>query len=665
MTDSPKAVFLSYASQDAEAAQLICDALRTAGIEVWFDLSELRGGDAWDQKIRKQIHDCSLFVPIISANTASRHEGYFRLEWDLADQRTHMIARDRAFIVPVCVDTTPEKGTDVPETFLRVQWTRLPAGETPTAFCQRMEALLAGPETRSAAPVGSEPLMSAVRRPRFDLWLAAGAVGLVLVGAIVWQPWRLMTPKPAAVAGPSNVGEGAPSAVPEKSIAVLPFVDMSEKKDQEYFADGMAEEIIDLLAHVPELRVIARTSSFQFKGKNEDLRTIGARLGAAFVVEGSIRRVGSRMRVTAQLIDTRDGTHRWSGTYDRDVIDVLKVQGEIAAGLVRELQVEVMPTMDYRTLGTLKNGAVYDAYLRGQHGLNRFDQQGFEEAVADFRGALEVDPSFAPAADGLSLALANLADWGFVPSAGWESARGSASAALRINANSALAHTILASVYAFYDWDWQQSRREFGTAIALMPSSSTVLVRAARQRLAVGDTNEALRYVEMARAGDPLDPTVHLVRCWTYMRLGRLDEAERAARRILEISPSFVSGHYWVGIVLLMEGKPAEALAEIQKEGSLAGGQSQGLALAYFTLHRTKEADAALERVKVEADYGAYQVAQAYAYRGENDRAFDWLGKAYDQKDAFLWIIKADPLIRNLGGDPRYKAFLRKMNLSE
>jgi len=136
------AVFLSYASQDAEAAQKICEALRAAGIEVWFDQSELRGGDVWDQKIRRQIHDCALFVPIISANTASRQEGYFRLEWDLADQRTHMIARDRAFIVPVCLDATPGAGTDVPESFHRVQWTRLPAGETPPAFAERVRRLL-------------------------------------------------------------------------------------------------------------------------------------------------------------------------------------------------------------------------------------------------------------------------------------------------------------------------------------------------------------------------------------------------------------------------------------------------------------------------------------------------------------------------------------------
>ena len=150
MPEQGTAVFLSYASQDAAAARRICDELQAAGIEVWFDQSELRGGDAWDQKIRRQIRDCALFIPVISSNTAQRPEGYFRLEWDQADQRTHMIARDRAFILPVCTDTTPDSGTDMPDSFLRVQWTRLPAGETPPAFVERVVRLLAAKSDASA-----------------------------------------------------------------------------------------------------------------------------------------------------------------------------------------------------------------------------------------------------------------------------------------------------------------------------------------------------------------------------------------------------------------------------------------------------------------------------------------------------------------------------------
>ena len=161
MTEPSHPVFLSYASQDAEAAQKICEALRAAGIEVFFDQSELRGGDAWDQKIRREIHDCALFIPVISANTTSRHEGYFRLEWDLADQRTHMLARNRAFVVPVCLDATPDAGADVPESFQRVQWTRLPAGETPSEFVRRIGQLLSG-EVSSSPTVARGPAAAAL-----------------------------------------------------------------------------------------------------------------------------------------------------------------------------------------------------------------------------------------------------------------------------------------------------------------------------------------------------------------------------------------------------------------------------------------------------------------------------------------------------------------------
>src|SRR5277367_52163 len=253
MTEPNRAVFLSYASQDAEAARRICDALRAGGIEVWFDQSELRGGDAWDHKIRKQIRDCALFIPITSANTASRREGYFRLEWDLAEHRAQMIARNMPFILPVCIDGTAETSEDLPESFLRVQWTRLPGGETSAPFCQRVTALLAGTEKPIPAPVGGKPL-SAATQPRFGRWLGVAAVGVLVIGAIAWQSWRLLTPNPTSVPVSLTPPASTAGPVPAKSIAVLPFVDMSEKHDQEYFSDGLAEELIDLLSKIPELR---------------------------------------------------------------------------------------------------------------------------------------------------------------------------------------------------------------------------------------------------------------------------------------------------------------------------------------------------------------------------------------------------------------------------
>jgi len=218
VSEHSRAVFLSYASQDAEAARRICEALRGAGIEVWFDQSELRGGDVWDQKIRQQIRDCALFVPIISKNTASRGEGYFRLEWGLADQRSHMMARNRTFIVPVCVDTTPDAGADVPESFLRVQWTRLPGGTTPPASVEWIATLLGAAVVKVQAPaertmrVSIGPPSQVAPASRRTRLIGAGLLVAVLTAALVaWQPWRMFTGTPTARA-PAQAGTATSGA---------------------------------------------------------------------------------------------------------------------------------------------------------------------------------------------------------------------------------------------------------------------------------------------------------------------------------------------------------------------------------------------------------------------------------------------------------------------
>ncbi len=299
MTHSSKPVFLSYASEDSEAAARICASLRAAGIEVWFDQSELRGGDAWDRQIKQQIHECALFIPIISGHSQSRLEGYFRREWKLAAERTHDMAEEKSFLVPVVIDDTPERRASVPDRFREMQWSRLPGGETSPAFCERVKALLGGPSAagESRGSAGFPPF--AVAKRSSHRWVAAtiAAALVVLVGG--WQAWRIVTPKHSGAV--QQLSKVAPSVALEKSIAVLPFADMSEKKDQEYFADGLAEELLDLLAKTPGLHVIARTSSFSFEGKADDIPTIAAKLKVANILEGSVRKSGNQLRVNTEL----------------------------------------------------------------------------------------------------------------------------------------------------------------------------------------------------------------------------------------------------------------------------------------------------------------------------------------------------------------------------
>ncbi|MBV8144955.1 MAG: TIR domain-containing protein, partial [Gammaproteobacteria bacterium] len=343
---------MSYASQDAEAAQRICEALRAAGIEVWFDQSELRGGDAWDQSIRKQIKACALFLPLISKHTHERAEGYFRLEWKLAVDRSHLITPDKAFLVPVVIDEIGDDEDRVPEKFREVQWTRLRGGETPHEFVTRIQKLLSGE---------ADPLPTMARRPatvaprRTSLLPVVLAVVFTAVAAylLVEKPW-VVRPTAAAFAPPPH------------SIAVLPFVNMSGDKEQEYFSDGLTEELLNSLAEINELQVAARTSAFSFKGTNTDIGTVARKLNVGAVLEGSVRRSGNTVRVTTQLINAVTGFHLWSHTHDRDLGDVLKLETEIASAVASALKVSLLGEVTTKIeLGGTRNPAAFDAYLRG------------------------------------------------------------------------------------------------------------------------------------------------------------------------------------------------------------------------------------------------------------------------------------------------------------
>jgi adenylate cyclase len=676
------AVFISYASQDVAAAARICSALRQAGLEVWFDQSELRGGDVWDQRIRREIRDCTLFMPVISANTASRQEGYFRLEWDLADHRTHMMARDRAFIVPVCLDATKEAGTDVPESFHRVQWTRLPDGNTPPAFTARIVALLgaqgaaapAAESIHSAAQTGqgapraltpTETAKSTLRRNRLAMILMA-TITVILAYVAVDRFWLSKhTPAEKPAAGMAPVPTPATPAIPEKSVAVLPFTDMSEKHDQEYFGDGMAEEILDLLAKIPGLTVIGRTSSFQFKGKNEDLRTIGAKLNAAYVLEGSVRNFGDQVRITAQLIDARTGAHKWSQTYDRQIGDVLKLQDAIAASVVRELQLTVDPG-ELNSHIAAKNAEAYDLYLRGRHAADRNDKEGFDDALLLFQQALDRDPTFAEAAAELARTYIGQATAGsLTPAADFEQARRAAIHALKLNPRSVTGHVSMAWIHIMYDWDWAGAERELQAAATLAPGNLDVLAGEAALSRTLGRWDDALRQIKAAVAQDPLDAdllsSLSNAQAHTNQR-----EAEAAMRRAMEIRPTSAYGHYNLGLIALERGDSNGALREMQQE-TIDDGKQQGLALAYFALGRKADANAALATlIKEQAEANPLDIAQVYAFRGESDEAMKWLERAYAHKDPYLYQIKGDDLfMKSLGADPRYKAFLRKMNLPE
>jgi adenylate cyclase len=668
VTDPGRAVFLSYASQDAPAAERLCNALRSAGIEVWFDQSELRGGDTWDALIRRQIKGCYLFVPMISANTQLREEGYFRREWKLAADRTNDMAGARVFLLPVVIDGTPDSEALVPEKFREVQWTRLPQGANTDAFVEHVRRMIAPESIASTSAIPRSPPKSTpsssispsaapAPSPPTSRSVLPWVVSVVLIlGIGYYVGERFLVSKDAVPAA---------KTMSDKSIAVLPFVDMSENKDQDYFADGMAEEVLDQLVKVPQLRVISRTSSFQYKGKTTDARAIGAALGARYLVEGSVRKSGNKLRITAELIDAQDGSQRWADRYDRDIGDVLKVQDEIAISLVRALEVSV-GAFELPARTTVRVPAAYDAYLRARRAADQFNEKGFKEAIDDYREALRLDPQFAPAAAALAMLQTNLGEWGYLPvDTAFREAKTSADLAIRLDGTLAMPHAILALTHVLYDWDWQAARNELAKAAALQPRDPISEWAAGQLSVAEGNWDEAISHLNASLALDPLSAGTYYVLSGALVRAGHLDEAEAAIRKALQISPSYAWAHYQLGNVLVLRGKLSDALTVFQDERD-PEAHLYGLALAHYALGHRQASDAAFEQLtKLAAGDWAFGIATVHAYRGEVDQAFEWLARAYAQKDVDLSVFKGDPISAKIWPDPRYKAFLRKMNLPE
>jgi TolB-like protein len=645
-------LFISYASHDADVAQKVCLALEAAGFPCWMAPRNVKAGAQYADAIVRAINEAQAVVLVLSGSAvASSHVG--REVERAASKHKQIIAFrvDAAALNPAL------------EYFLsESQWIDVKVLGMSAALTRLTESVRQGPAPRSAADQVI-PAKTDGKTTR----LAIAATVVIGVGVVVALGVHSWSTKSTGVQGPvvavSEIRAKTSAEISDKSIAVLPFTDMSEKKDQEYFADGMAEETLDLLAKIPSLKVIGRTSSFQFKGKNEDLRSIGRTLGATFVIEGSVRKSGDRLRVTAQLIGAADGSHLWSQTYDEKPGDVLGIQDRIAAGIVRALQVAVGAD-ELQGRPPLKNADAYDLYLRGRHEMDRFDKSGFETAAGYFQQALEVDPSLVRAAEWLAAAQEFMAEWGFVPvRKGYEVTRASLERALTLDPRSGLAHSLMCTVNAIYDWDSAAAIEECKLALALEPRNPQVLGYAGQIQAVVGHWDEAARLTSASIALDPLFAGWHDLLAIIRDRTGRLTEAEAERRRTLDISPTYERAHFDLGLTLVAEGKFDAALSEMQEE-TTDGGRDAGLAIIYNAMARKADSDAALGRfTKQHASDRAYRIAQIHAYRGKADAAFVWLDRAFDQRDVDLLWFKGNLAFKDLETDSRYVAFLHRLRL--
>jgi TolB-like protein len=690
MPESTKAIFLSYASQDANAARRIGDALREAGLEVWFDQSELRGGDAWDEKIRRQIAECALFIPIISSTTASRLEGYFRLEWTLADQRTQRMARTKTFIVPVCVDATLESGSDVPESFVRVQWSRLPSGAAPAAFVEHVRTLLGSERTRapvaapiapassplhSSAPSSQTGLTTATSPRRYRGLLLGAAVAVLVLAGVAYERMRpnAVVPSPKqpgssattpAIATDGSSSTTPPAAIPEKSIAVLPFVDMSEKKDQEYFSDGLSEELLDLLAQVPDLKVAARTSSFFFKGKAEDVAAIGQKLRVSHVLEGSVRKAGTKIRVTAQLIRADNGYHIWSKTYDRDVKDIFKVQDEISGAVVDALKIQLLSSRPITSRHQTDNTEAYSQYLLGNQLRDHDSPESNELARTAYQKAIALDPNYAAAYSGLADAEWRLADMRTNNPADYARASAAAEKAIALDPNAPEGYWARGQLRYVYYYDWSGAQMDYDKALSLDPAFGPAAVDRAGLVATLGNVPGAIDALRQLIARDPLSGPAWRRLVTLLMDSGRFSEVPEAISRIRAISGDD-DAKFFSARMELLNGEYQQALEDFQLQKYLAW-RLLGPAMAEHSLGHSEKSQRVLETAMLQyGDSLSYQYAMIYAWRNDKDAAFRSLERGFQVHDGGLIYLKHDRFMDNLRGDPRFAALLKKLNLPQ
>ena len=469
----------------------------------------------------------------------------------------------------------------------------------------------------------------------------------------------------------------APIDADTPSIAVLPFTDLSAEKDQEYFTDGLAEELLNVLSKIRGLRVASRTSAFSFKGTKVDIPTVAQKLNVATILEGSMRKAGKRVRITAQLIDVATDSHLWSDTYDRELEDIFAVQDDIAQSVVKELRAALLgekpnasasaavkAEVQAAARGRGENTEAYRLYLQGRFFEDRSTREGTAKAIEYYRQALELDPQYALAWAGLSRSYASQAgsSWSRITE-GFAKAREAAERAVQFEPDLAESQLAMGWIRMYHDWDWKAADSFLRRAIELAPGDAQALRDTAILAGFLGPADEAVTLLRRAAVLDPLSAQVHRsLGRWCYCA-GFFEEAEAALKKTLELNPLGARTHHYLGVVRLAQGRLDEAMHEFQMEGHDTF-RLLGLALVQHARGQPAQSDAALRELSEKDPEGsAYQIAQGNAYCGATDVAFGWLERAYVQRDPGLGIMKLDPLLQKLHDDPRWRPFLEKMRL--
>ena len=622
-------------------------SLEQAGFSVWWD-REIRAGSDFAFEIEREI--AAARVVVVLWSDASQQSAWVR------DEGAY--GRDRQKLIPICLDDA-----EPPLGFRQVQSLRLGKASDRNAVMAELAATVQVFVSGEAREEATPRVAPRVRSNRGAIFAAIAVVALVLTGLLVRGLVGSSEPDRAAAPTPTGITPHAVSQT-DRSIAVLPFADMSENHDQEYLADGMSEEIINLLANAPDLLVAARTSSFHFKGKGTTVSEIARELGVAHVLEGSIRRSGDHLRVTAQLIRADSGFHLWSETFDRELSDLFAVQDEIANAVAQALQIRLKGGELNRRKGGTQNLEAYELLLKANNASFQNTATSFDDAARYAQEAIDRDPNY-----GLAWSLLAYMNSGKVDNAlikwndGYPRARELALHALDLSPDIAEAHALLEHLNVMLDWDWSAAQRERKLALAIDPTDPITLQLAAVHENALGRWDESEKLIQTGLKRDPLSSWLLWTLANTYYGAGRLDDAAATYRKLMEVEPNFQWTRMYAARIPLQKGDIEAASAALEKE-------TDPTILQYFRPNiywlqgREEEADAALKQaIEQFGDINAYAIAQMYVVRGDLDRAFEWLEKAYEQKNTGLLEIVAEPLFKNLCGDPRFDAFMRRMNM--
>jgi TolB-like protein/Flp pilus assembly protein TadD len=500
----------------------------------------------------------------------------------------------------------------------------------------------------------------AIKKRRANVRWAAVAIGLLLLAAIV--------------GGAFFFSRRPPSAIVEKSIAVLPLVNSTGDPANEYFSDGMSEELISTLSRLQELKVIGRTSSFQFKGKTDDSKTIGEKLGVYYLLEGSVRKSADRVRIAVALIKSGDGANVWSETYDRELKDIFAVQSEIAGAVAKQLKVALLghngQAAQLATAATPSNQNVeaYNALLQGNFYLGRRTAEDTRKAIGYYEEAIRLDPRYALAYAKLTSAARNLlANYvNFATKEGQEAiakARASAKSALALDPNLADAHLAQGVVLGDIDFNFAAAEAELRRALELAPQNPAVTSNLAALISNLGRHDKAVALAQRAIALDPLSSGSHLNLALCLTALGRYDEAEATLRKAVELQPQAAQTYTQLAIIQILRGN-SRAAVELAKQETDPFWRTYALALAQFANSDRADADAALKKlIDEDADDAGVQIAQVYALRKEPEKMFEWLEHAWATHDLGVNNLLFDPFLRAYKDDPRFIAFAQKIGV--